>query len=186
MRILLDVGHGLGNGKDGSFDPGAVGFGVTEYGLMRELADKLPPVLSNGTEIYRLPDVRLAQVVSVANQEKRDGDVLISLHMNAAISKAATGVEVVISQLAPPSRKIQAKTMAGVLSEVLGLRNRGVLLDGQTVKGGRNGLAIVRDTLCPAFLLELGFISNEGDIAAVRERGADAVEKAILAFQESA
>lgn len=184
MRVLIDVGHGPRNGRHGKYDPGATVDFWLEHEVMSMLCERLLEEGVAGVEIVRAPEESLGDVVRWVN-ERAAGSVLVSLHMNAAADHGATGVEIVVSETAPVERRRQAAVMVEALSRSLGLRNRGVKLDVDTPKGAKRGLPIVRDTRCPAFLLEVGFISNPKDIAAVLEGGADAVRDAILALQET-
>lgn len=108
--------------------------------------------------------------------------------MNSADDECATGVEVLYSKLAPPSRKAQAEKAATILAGVLGLENRGVKSSNQSQ---HSSLALLDGDLtvkpriilkAPALLFELGFVSNCDDVKAVKELGVQAVIAAIKAL----
>lgn len=183
-RLFLDAGHGPGNGKGGVFDPGAVGSGTTEHRLVSDLAEKVAGMFIPHVEVVRVPELPLMDVVRWVNDQHKAGDVLFSLHMNAAVDPAATGVEVLIALTSPPERRAEALVVVQEAAETLKLRNRGLKFDVESVKGKLRGLPIVRSTHCPAFLLEMGFISNRNDVAAVEARGAEAIRNAVLALKE--
>jgi N-acetylmuramoyl-L-alanine amidase len=96
---------------------------------------------------------KLAKILNV--------DVFVSIHCNQAPNNSAQGIEVFI-QLSPeePHGKVRrraerlAKAMALGLNTHLGFKSRGMK---------QANFQVLRDTqeLCPAVLLELGFLSNE-------------------------
>ena len=93
-RIVLDAGHG---GKD----PGAVGkAGLYEKEVTLDIAKKLEKEIKEklGREVImtRFSDkyVSLPERCYIAN--KKQGDIFISIHMNANVKKDASGTEVYI------------------------------------------------------------------------------------------
>lgn len=183
-RIILDAGHGPGNGHGGVYDPGAIGCFHSEHEMVSEVAKRVAGMSIPLVEVVRVPELPLRDVVAWVNREAGPGDVLFSLHMNAAETPEASGVEVLIALASPAERRAEALLLARELSQTLRLKNRGLKFDVESVKGAGRGLPIVRDTSCPAFLLELGFISNKNDVAAVEARGAEAIRNAVLALKE--
>lgn len=183
-RVLLQSGHGdLGDGK---FDPGAtigpyseaeiVGVLVggvvqarsllvpTEHGLVREFG-----------EVTRVPSgMPLGHAIAWVNGAADKHTAFLSVHMNSAISAKARGVEVVIADGAPAARAEQAAMIAEIVAKSLRipLRSKPVIREADTP---RKRLAAVRDTRCPAFILEIGFLSNPDDRRAVLMRGICAV-----------
>lgn len=100
---------------------------------------------------------------------------LLEIHFNSVESKKATGTEVVISQYASPLSIGKGRQIVDTCSKVLGIRNRGILLDNQTPRG-RIGVVNLPN---PAVLLEICFLSNEDDMKAYNKH------KSELAFQLS-
>jgi N-acetylmuramoyl-L-alanine amidase len=176
LRILIDCGHGDGNNGDGLYDPGAVSQWGKEHEIVATLASQLKEKAK--VPVLRAPEVSRAEVAKWANWVYQPGDIFLSLHMNAG-GPSATGVEVIVAATAATERFEQAKGIATALSAHLGLRNRGVLADIMTDNGRKKGLTVLRKTKMPAFLLELGFVTNKNDVALVLERGADAILAAI-------
>lgn len=183
-RLVLDVGHGPGNAKNGGFDPGAVAFGRTEYGLALQVARDCVSKGIPGVETTIAPDIHLRDLVPWLNENMVDGDVLFSIHLNASTNPKATGSEVLIALTAPDERRAQALVIARELHETLNIPDRGLKFDVEAAKGWNRGLPILRKTLKPAFLLELGFITNPIDVVAVEAHGAQAIRNAVSALKE--
>lgn len=89
-RIVLDPGHG---GKD----PGATANGMKEKDIVLSVAKKLVPILENklGCEVVLTRDkdiyIPLEERTAIANTS--DGDLFISLHINAHPSLKVKGME---------------------------------------------------------------------------------------------
>lgn len=158
MNITVTAGHGAG-------DPGAVAAdGTTEAALMTELRDIVASKLraaghtvkTDGARWQNLPLVHALTLV-------RGADVAIELHMNAAVSKAARGVEVI----SLPERAQLARTIARRIAHVIEspVRGAGGWIDqGQSARGR---LGFVR---AGGLVVEVGFISNPDELHQVRTR----------------
>jgi N-acetylmuramoyl-L-alanine amidase len=88
-RVVIDPGHG-------GHDPGASANGVTEAGLVLDVALRLETLLTKqGTDVVltrRTNEyVPLETRTAIANREA--ADMFISIHANASARKAASGVE---------------------------------------------------------------------------------------------
>jgi N-acetylmuramoyl-L-alanine amidase len=95
------------------------------------------------------------------NEANRWGaDYFISLHTNAASSPSASGTEAYA--YARGTRAFAfGEDILDSLTAITGLRNRGMQ--------ARPGLYVLRKTQMPAVLVELGFITNPGDAALMRD-----------------
>ena len=108
--------------------------------------------------------VSLQNRASLANQAQ--GDFFISIHHNAAPSKSAEGIEVFYYRSDTNLARMQAsqllakKVLQRLCSET-GAKSRGV-------KEGN--LAVIRETLMPAVLVECGFLTNAHERALILER----------------
>lgn len=129
----------------------------------------------------------LAEKIRYVNDNlKRDGkgkpfgDVLLSVHMNSSGSEKASGVEVIYSHFAP-HRRAKAERISKIVAATLGLPDRGPKTDRESQRGS---LAILNRTDCPAYLLEIGFVTNPEDVLRVRECGVDALIAAIGQIQK--
>ena len=181
--FFLDCGHGTDNRTPGVFDPGAVALGTSEYAIVQTIAHDVAYALRDQYDVVLTPEVSLNDVVAWVNERATNRDMLFALHMNAGPAKA-TGVEVIHAHTAPMERAAQATLVANVCAHVMGIPCRGVRLDTDTPAGARNGLAILRDTTCPALLVELGFITNKTDVERVRLKGTLAICESIRKINE--
>lgn len=186
QRVFLDCGHGPGNGKDGVFDPGARALGTSEYAEVARQLVGLEQAFENiRPVVLRTPEIGIQHVVAWVNARHALGDLLLSIHMNEGPPKAS-GVEVVYTYASPTPelRKAQAEAIGKKAASYMGLPFRGTILDSETPNGrqkesGRKGLPMLRDSNMPAFILELGFITNKTDLAKVRKKGGTAIAEAI-------
>lgn len=205
--IVVDAGHG-------GHDPGAVGNGYREkdiaLSVARKLADNLRKdynvVMTRTTDVF----VPLQERASIGNRAK--ADLFVSIHLNSSNSSSGNGAEVFYyskkesayaAEIAkfensfdsgnvdvPFSEfiindifyRINQQKSAAVSSDVLNslvnnfsLRRRGIF--------GAN-FAVLRGSNSPSILVELGFMSNYGDVSQFitnsgQERAASGIASAI-------
>ncbi len=166
IKIYIDQGHNPVNPN-----AGAEGNGLREqdlvYTIGRELANRLR---ANGSFEVRLsrptPETQLGTSTATSlsarvNEANRWGaDYFISLHTNASSSPSASGVEAYAYSRNSAAFSL-GEDILDELSDITGLRNRGMQ--------ARPGLYVLRRTAMPAVLVELGFITNPGDAALMRD-----------------
>lgn len=167
--IVIDAGHG---GKD----PGAKIDEELESKIVESIAKKIKAL--NGSEdlkiiLLREDDsfVSLSDRVNKINQI--NPDLLISLHLNASKNPNEKGVNAFISSQNGFYDKSLEK--ANQLIEKISNNN--------LTKGGVKdaNLYIIKNSKCPAVLLEVGFLSNPNDKAYITsESGKDEIAKNIL------
>jgi N-acetylmuramoyl-L-alanine amidase len=194
----LDAGHGLSNTRPGRFDPGAVSCYGGEHEIVSRVADLVVDHYANAAvSVVETPSCSDAclkkhpasshlgfKIKFINRNAKRSpsgrtvGEVCISLHMNSG-PEAASGTEVLYSAAAGAKRRAFAAKLSAAVAGTLGTTDRGPLSDTDTPRGS---IAILSRTDCPAYLIELGFITNEADVIKVRECGKDAVIAAIEAI----
>lgn len=148
MKIVIDPGHG---GRD----PGAVGvdLGLAEKVVNLDVGLALRDFLAAyGFEVImtRTDDtfVSLRQRAETVNSARPN--LLVSLHVNSAQNREATYVGAHVFSQRSPAAKVAAALLPP-LAAVSGWPNGGVRV---------NNFYILRETIPPAILLELGFISN--------------------------
>jgi N-acetylmuramoyl-L-alanine amidase len=196
LRFLLSAGHGLNNVSVGSFDCGASSPYGSEHAIVLEIAQEVfeefysddslefsvdpVPQCSTACGEQHENTGHLQQVIKHINEHCAKFDIALQLHMNASDNAKASGVEVYYAAGAPAKRRRQAEVMAKTLSQVLGLPNRGAKPD---TASARKRLAFLRETKCPALLVELAFVTNPADVDAVRTCGADAMIAAMHAVR---
>lgn len=152
MRVALDPGHG------GS-DPGAIGQnGSREADINLAVGSKLKQLLEvNGCEVImsREADVDCAGPGADANRELQarcaaanngSADYFVSIHCNAAENPSAFGTETWYYGAGYDLAVAVQQKLAGI-----GLLDRGAK---------QSGFYVLRHTVMPAVLVEMGFISN--------------------------
>ena len=169
--IVLDAGHG---GKDkGAVSPRQ----VEEKRVTLYLARKVRDILRRQGIQVRLTrdgDRYLSLEERCRMAERWDADLFISIHMNAAKSTEAKGVEIHI--LPPAGSPITAQSKVKASDRLAYAGNRydlantylGYVLQRQLVRRSgavdrgvrRSRFYVIRNVPCPAALVECGFITN--------------------------
>jgi N-acetylmuramoyl-L-alanine amidase len=175
-KIALACGHN--KAKASMFavpDQGASYAGRTEYGITRELVSQIARKGIPGFEIVVVPeglgiDARCKYVNGIKNL-----NMLMEFHLDAATpsAKGCTTYYVSGNDWAQnESREFQRE-----YTRVTGISGRGVKGDMEN-RWGR--LGAIRDVNVFALLVELGFITNASDVAAIIEKGAEAISAGIV------
>jgi len=162
MRILLDAGHG-------GTAPGAV-----NRDLEIEEADfNLQITLALGEELYmrghcvthtRMDDRTLSPSARLKMIQLARPDCFISIHNDWAGNPTVSGFSIVYKD---EYDKPLADSVLSALADSLDLKNRGLLRDGSPMYNRQ--LAVLKDIETPAILVECGFISNEDDVAYLKD-----------------
>ncbi len=181
--IWIDPGHG--SAFNGSYDPGAVRTGIREVDSNTWYSLELAEKLRAGGATVLLTRTTSDPGLTIDNRQRAhmasevNADIFISVHSNASTSISANGVETYyykpddINQENTDDpyysatynydqRIIKSKALANYINPKMavggGFANRGVM--------GKD-LAVTRETSMAAILLEIGFISNDGDKAKI-------------------
>lgn len=89
-HIIIDPGHG-------GFDPGAVGFGIYEKDIVLSIGQKLKNMIEQQTSLKAFLTRDTDRFVSLEERsafaKQHNGDLFISLHVNAHPVKQAHGIE---------------------------------------------------------------------------------------------
>lgn len=149
VKVLIDYGHG------GS-DPGAVNGSRYESNDVIKLGKKVVTRLKQaGVTVgeTRLNDetVSLESRANMSNGGKYD--LFVSLHRNSAANKEAKGMETFVWKKVSSTELTLANKIQSQVQR-FGFIDRGV-------KEG--DFYVIRETYCPAVLIELGFIPNAED-----------------------
>ena len=177
MKICIDAGHNYSGA-----DTGAVGNGLREQDITFAIAEKLKNLFSGtdiqivmtrnkltdnlGTSLNSSLDARAA----ICNNNKCD--YFISIHCNAG---GGTGSEVYVYKFGGEAQKL-ANVVADNICSDLELVKRGV-------KEGN--FAVLRNTNCPAILVETAFIDNQNDASVLKNKQAEfasAIYKSVLKY----
>ena len=176
QRFVFSIGHH-------SNDPGAVANNTTEHNEVKALVNKaVKELAAKGINTYVIPvNLTLVKKIQWVNYYFTVNDFLLSVHLNAANSSAATGISTWFYGGDNSSKKF-AKVIQYQLIKDLSLKDRGVKSD----TSNRHGrLGIIRDSKTKAWLVELGFISNYSDLQKVRTKGLQALVNVVLKFFSS-
>ena len=159
LKVCIDPGHTQGIGTKG--DPGAVNGRFWESVAALDISLSLGEMFKGAgckviyTRTKGDPSLTLKKRCEIANKE--NADVFISIHLNSAENRAATGVEVLrYGQCSERTREL-ASAVQNRLVDATGFRDRGVK--------ERNNLYVLKHTKMPAILVETGFISNNEQCA---------------------
>jgi N-acetylmuramoyl-L-alanine amidase len=166
LTICVDPGHGNHNKRRGQYDPGAVvnvdGQIIRESEIAMAYANCLRQILrSSGHVVIRTRvDERDPAPVSRRDDIARAYrcERMISIHCNAADGRA-TGTEVFYRGADDRAMAVQ---LSAAVANALGLRDRGAKTEKQSQ---HRSLAVLDFDKC--WLLELGFIDNPHDRAAI-------------------
>ena len=151
MKIVIDPGH------SGPVEPGACAAGVRECDVVLAIAKLLAEQLydeGHETLLTRTGDIAtdaLAFRAELANAN--EADVFVSLHANSAANPAAHGTEVYHYPGSARGKRLAACLQSRLVAE-MGMSDRGVK---------EANFQVLRETDCPAVLVEVAFISNEAD-----------------------
>jgi N-acetylmuramoyl-L-alanine amidase len=156
IKFCIDPGHGCNTavGGRGRCDPGAIGFNdIRECDLNLSFSFKLKHyLLEAGADVIMTREddrfITLKDRCVIANNNR--SNYFISVHHNASANQAARGSESLVYDLMRVP--VINKTIAKTLPKATGFLTRGVK--------ERKNLYVLRRTIMPAILLEIGFISN--------------------------
>lgn len=151
-RVCIDPGHG-------GHDPGAVGGGVKEKDIALSVAKQIGAYLEvwgYAVMLTREDDTFVSLSGRAAKANSWGADLFISVHCNSAGDESANGVEVYHHERASEAAQDAAELIYTKLVAISDLRTRGIK---------EADFAVLRETKMPAVLVELGFVSNPGDLA---------------------
>jgi N-acetylmuramoyl-L-alanine amidase len=173
LHVMLDPGHG---GEDDGASCAAPE--VKEKDLALALALRIGASLTNAgfaVSYTRTNDTELALDERSRLARKARADLFVSVHANFASNAEASGVETYVLPLTGFPGTAEG---SGVRGRQIGNRNdfqnallgyslhRGLAGASQAPDRGlkRQSFYVLRETCCPAVLLEVGFLSNPADV----------------------
>ncbi len=170
IKIFIDQGHNPRNPNSG-----AEGNGLQEADLTYTIGIILRDMLNNNPDYEAItsrnsPDEVLGTSNSgslaarVNAADEWDADYFISLHANASTNPEATGSEAFVYSASSPAFPL-AESILKWLQYIVGVKPRGTFV--------RPSLYVLRKTDMPALLLEMGFITNPGEAANMRDNPGD-------------
>lgn len=151
MKIVIDPGH------SGPVEPGACAGNVREcdvvLAIAKLLAEQLDErgyeVLLTRTDNIETDGLLFRAELANANQ----ADLFISIHVNSVVNPAANGTEVYHYPKSEEGQKLSRFIQLRLVEELKTV-DRGVK---------EANFQVLRETECPAVLVEVAFISNEAD-----------------------
>lgn len=166
IKIYIDQGHNPRNPN-----AGAEGNGYREQDIVYRIGVETKALFDQNPDFTaRLSRPTAQTQLGASNAESLQlrvqaanswgADLFLSLHTNSSDNSSVSGIEGLVYSRQGAAYNI-AETILSSLSDITGLRNRGIFI--------RPGLYVLRKTTMPAVLLELGFISNPGDATLMAE-----------------
>ncbi len=162
-------------------DPGAVNGKIKEADLVTNFRNAVSFYLREaGIQVKNDGTGSQNDPLSSAIKLIKGSSVAVEFHMNAATSRQANGVETI----ALPKDKKLAQDLSAAVATALGSRLRGNNGWIDQSKSARGRLAYVN---AGGLIVELGFISNEAELAAYQARywiAAKAVAKVLIDYEK--
>ena len=177
MKICIDAGHNYSG-----WDTGAMANGIKEQDITFQIAKKLCEILNTygiqailtreaatqnlGTSV----NSSLKKRTEISNRE--NCDYFVSIHCNAG---GGTGAEVLILKKGGQAEKL-ASAVLSEITQKLSMRSRGVK---------EANLWVLRETACPAILVETAFLDHPSDALMLKTKQnefASAIAFGILEF----
>jgi len=164
-----------------SGDPGAMNGDLMESVAALSISKMLGDEFELGghkvvyTRTEGMPTLPLSKRCEISNKAK--ADVFISIHLNSAETKKASGIETLrYDNVGMTTKKIASCVQKSLIDE-LGWKDRGVK--------ERPGLYVLKHTRASAILVETGFISNDDECAKlfdpdIQQRIAEAVYRGVM------
>ncbi len=163
-------------------DPGAVNGKFKEAELVSQFRNAVAYYLREaGLQVKTDGTGTKNDPLSAAVKLIKGSSVAVEFHMNAATSKQANGIETI----ALPKDKKLAQDLSKAVADALGSRLRGDNGWIDQSKSARGRLAFVSNG---GLIVELGFISNDDELAAFQARywiAAKAVAKVLIDYEKA-
>ena len=169
-QIFISAGHG--GLENGVRDVGATIAGTTEAQEMIALRDLiLPELRSRGYEVLAVPDdLSSNQSIDWINARAKSGSVAIEIHAEKFSNQATRGATVYYIANNRERREQAELVLLSLIKQVPTLPSRGVRPD---TSAGTGRLKFVRQTLPPALLAEIAYLTNANDFALLTQRRRD-------------
>lgn len=147
-KWLIDPGHGV-------VDSGASYKGRRECDDVLRLSLRVGELLKNNNESVhytRVTDNTISLNERSSKENNGGFDYFISIHRNAYKQELAKGIEIHVYANGSVAEQLANKVNSEVIKN--GFINRGIKI---------SNFHVLRETRCPAILLEVGFIDNTSD-----------------------
>ena len=163
MKLVLDAGHG-------GHDTGAIGpTGLHESIVALDIARRMCSIAGlRGVSVIltRTDDTFVPLPLRAGISNAAGAYVFVSIHCNAAVSQEASGYEVWTTPGQTKSDPIATEIFDALRAAFPREKGRSDLGDGDVDREAN--FAVLRLTVCPAVLVETGFISHPETEAVMR------------------
>ncbi|MCI7419314.1 MAG: N-acetylmuramoyl-L-alanine amidase [Clostridium sp.] len=167
IRIYIDQGH-----NPYGFNAGAEGFGLREQDITYLVGAYLANILNADSRFTAItsrtsPDEILGYDTNSSLRTRTEqanqwgADYFLSIHTNANVNPAINGTEAYVYAVNTPSYELAVNIVNEIVRR-LGTKNNGIYT--------RPSLYVLRRTNMPAVLIELAYLSNEGDAALLADK----------------
>ena len=167
IRIYIDQGH-----NPYGFNAGAEGFGLREQDITYLVGAYLANILNADSRFTAItsrtsPDEILGYDTNSSLRARTEqanqwgADYFLSIHTNANVNPAINGTEAYVYAVNTPSYDLAVNIVDEIVRR-LGTNNNGIY--------ARPSLYVLRRTNMPAVLIELAYLSNEGDAALLADK----------------
>ena len=167
IRIYIDQGH-----NPYGFNAGAEGFGLREQDITYLVGAYLANILNADSRFTAItsrtsPDEILGYDTNSSLRTRTEqanqwgADYFLSIHTNANVNPAINGTEAYVYAINTPSYELAVNIVNEIVRR-LGTKNNGIY--------ARPSLYVLRRTNMPAVLIELAYLSNEGDAALLADK----------------
>ena len=167
IRIYIDQGH-----NPYGFNAGAEGFGLREQDITYLVCAYLANILNADSRFTAItsrtsPDEILGYDTNSSLRTRTEqanqwgADYFLSIHTNANENPAINGTEAYVYAVNTPSYELAVNIVNEIVRR-LGTKNNGIY--------ARPSLYVLRRTNMPAVLIELAYLSNEGDAALLADK----------------
>ncbi len=172
LTVIIDAGHG-------GIDNGTINEnGIVEKNLNLAIAQKIKELSAGfnvNVELTRNSDVLpgnafsidegLAKRIELTKEKK--ADLFVSIHVNTSVTASivaeSSGFEVFVT-----SKKENEKSKLLGLSILNELKN--IYSTSETIKQREVGIRVLDENICPAIILECGYINNPKDLSFIADK----------------
>lgn len=148
-KVVIDAGHG------GS-DNGAIRNGINEKDITLDVAKRVEALLKKegyAVKMTRTSDVYVSLQGRCDISNAYDPDIFVSIHVNSSVRPEITGIE---THYYHQESMSLAQTLHSSLASNINSKNRGLF---------KSKFYVINHTTAPSILMEIGFISNDGERA---------------------
>ena len=167
IRIYIDQGH-----NPYGFNAGAEGFGLREQDITYLVGAYLANILNADSRFTAItsrtsPDEILGYDTNSSLRTRTEqanqwgADYFLSIHTNANVNPAINGTEAYVYAVNTPSYELAVNIVNEIVRRLV-TKTNGIY--------SRPSLYVLRRTNMPAVLIELAYLSNEGDAALLADK----------------